>query len=656
MPRSQGTSRKGKPKKNDRAAGMGRALQKSQRPAHFRAKNNKEGGMALINGIAAPSTSLNTPMDHAVKNLSLLEMDHLDDFLVQAEMAGKEFASEKERYVVLDKNGTAYNPGQKQVQWQDQHPERTNVQFSFEELSVPRRPAWNEDTTPEELERMENESFLEWRRAIAAKEEELFSQITDQHAYFSKTVTPYEKNLHVWRQLWRVLERATCVAGVIDGRNPNFYISDDLKQYAKELGKPMLLIVNKGDYLSKAQRALWSEYFKERNWEHVFFSAHIEQAKLDKAAKHKEDSDDEEIPASGTKAVDAEEDTDPSRLLTREELTEFMMSFAKSHGCEPNPRYNNRLQFGTVGFPNVGKSSVINVLMGNSKHTHGLTRVGVAAQPGKTKHFQTLLLPDRDDMMLCDCPGLVFPSFVSNTADLIAAGVYPIAQMRDHWPVIELICQRIPREIINASYGIQLPEHSAQELKEKGLEKARPPTAEEFLTTYCVARSMLAASSGVPDFTRASRIVIKDYVSGKLLYCHPPPNVPDKVKFHLETVKTAIANTAKLREKFASHLPTNTTETDEPVDDDQSGVKKEADFDADLLEIIGESTEIGVGGGGKRGKAHKKIKKKGGKRGSRDPDPYGCHKTPDELLNEKPAAGLVMNGKKGNGWRHRVSQ
>merc|ERR1719199_1940496 len=140
-----------------------------------------------------------------------------------------------------------------------------------------------------------------------------------------------------------------------------------------------------------------------------------------------------------------------------------------------------------VGFPNAGKSSVINVLAGVSKHTHGLVRVGVAAQPGKTRHFQTLHLPDRDDVLLCDCPGLVFPSFVSSTADLIAAGVYPIAQMRDHWPVVEIICKRIPREVLNAHYGIKLPVPSEQELREKGLwdgssKKILPtPTAEELL-------------------------------------------------------------------------------------------------------------------------------------------------------------------------------
>ena len=41
---------------------------------------------------------------------------------------------------------------------------------------------------------------------------------------------------------------------------------------------------------------------------------------------------------------------------------------------------NDRLHVGTVGYPNVGKSSLINVLCGRK-------RVGVAAMPGKTKHF-----------------------------------------------------------------------------------------------------------------------------------------------------------------------------------------------------------------------------------------------------------------------------
>ena len=287
--------------------------------------------------------------------------------------------------------------------------------------------------------------------------------------------------------------------------------------------------------------------------------------------------------------------------------------------------------------------------MGSSKHTHGLVRVAVAAQPGKTKHFQTLLLPNRDDMMLCDCPGLVFPSFVSNTADLIAAGVYPIAQMRDHWPVVELICRRIPREIVNASYGIKLPEPSPEGLQQRGLKNVPPPTAEEFLSTYCVARNMLAASSGVPDYTRASRIVIKDYVSGKLLFCHAPPNVTESgiAAFHRETVATAFHNTKKLRDKLLAQqdkmaVKTNEIENaehDKPAEDGDPA----NDIDLDLLDIIGASAGDGEEKkGGKRGKAHKTRNKHGRKgRKDRDSDPYGCHADPDEMLKKEIVGGGV---------------
>ena len=54
----------------------------------------------------------------------------------------------------------------------------------------------------------------------------------------------------------------------------------------------------------------------------------------------------------------------------------------KGDGDDSDEEEDNdgRLVVGTVGYPNVGKSSVINVLVGTKK-------VGVAALPGKTKHF-----------------------------------------------------------------------------------------------------------------------------------------------------------------------------------------------------------------------------------------------------------------------------
>lgn len=304
----------------------------------------------------------------------------------------------------------------------------------------------------------------------------------------------------------------------------------------------------------------------------------------------------------------------------------------------------------------MGKSSVINVLVGASKSTHGVVRVGVAAQPGKTKHFQTLLLPDRSDMMLCDCPGLVFPSFVSSTADMIAAGVYPIAQMRDHWPVVSLICKRVPRDVLNAHYGIRIPEPSEQELREKGWKAGKaaallpPPTAEELLGTYCIQRSMLAPSSGVPDYQRASRVVVKDYSEGKLLYCHTPPlsdgsndDAEREEEYQRETLKTAIRNTnnAKKLQKLEHSLEVAAAKAKQVLNEDGDF----DDFDSILDDLDSEDKN-----GDKRGKSHGTIKKWGKKgRKLRNKDPYGCHSDPDSVLQSPgtiTGSGAIVNAGK----------
>lgn len=109
---------------------------------------------------------------------------------------------------------------------------------------------------------------------------------------------------------------------------------------------------------------------------------------------------------------------------------------------------------GLVGYPNVGKSSTINSLIGEKK-------VSVSSTPGKTKHFQTIHLSP--NIVLCDCPGLVFPQFATTKADLVCDGVLPIDQLREYTAPVALIAKRLPKEVLEAIYGLRIGYKSKEE-------------------------------------------------------------------------------------------------------------------------------------------------------------------------------------------------
>lgn len=127
------------------------------------------------------------------------------------------------------------------------------------------------------------------------------------------------------------------------------------------------------------------------------------------------------------------------------------------------------MNVGFVGYPNVGKSSSINALAGTKM-------VAVAATPGKTKHFQSIKIAD--DLTLVDCPGLVFPNYAVLKEDLVCNGVLPIDQLRDGVPATALVCNRIPRQLLEATYGLHLIKPAEDE------DQNRPPTASELLTGF----------------------------------------------------------------------------------------------------------------------------------------------------------------------------
>lgn len=100
--------------------------------------------------------------------------------------------------------------------------------------------------------------------------------------------------------------------------------------------------------------------------------------------------------------------------------------------------------------------------------------------------------------------------------------------MREHTGPVGLVAKRIPQPFLEAIYGIKI---QTRPIEEGG---TGIPTAEELLRTYATARGFQTQGLGQPDESRASRYILKDYVNGKLLYVHPPPDIEDAKAFNSE--------------------------------------------------------------------------------------------------------------------------
>lgn len=235
---------------------------------------------------------------------------------------------------------------------------------------------------------------------------------------------------------------------IVDARNPSLFRCEDLEAYVKEVdpNKENLLLINKSDFLTEAQREMWAKYFRQEGIKAVFFSAlsgqeldsireEEEQAKNTESGNSPQDqesrtrlesetSESEENQTANVEECRQDLETltvnlkkqnasiPPGQLATGEESnasTEHTCSHSSSSKNQPSSFvtssnllsrselievfrmiYTKRrllgkvVTIGLVGYPNVGKSSTINCLMQGKK-------VSVSATPGKTKHFQVSL-------------------------------------------------------------------------------------------------------------------------------------------------------------------------------------------------------------------------------------------------------------------------
>ncbi|KAI6059792.1 Guanine nucleotide-binding protein-like 3-like protein [Aix galericulata] len=150
---------------------------------------------------------------------------------------------------------------------------------------------------------------------------------------------------------------------------------------------------------------------------------------------------------------------------------------------------------GVVGYPNVGKSSLINSLK--------RSRVcGVGATPGVTRCLQAVQL-DRH-IQLLDCPGVVMETGAPPAAAPLRGALAP-QRLKDPLGPAAAILRRCPPQQLSELYGV-------------------PPCADprQFLS-HLARRQGRLRPGGLPDPHAAAVALLHDWTSGKIsYYTHPP--------------------------------------------------------------------------------------------------------------------------------------
>ncbi|RYG63921.1 hypothetical protein EON64_15000, partial [archaeon] len=168
-----------------------------------------------------------------------------------------------------------------------------------------------------------------------------------------------------------------------------------------------------------------------------------------------------------------------------------------------------QISVGVIGYPNTGKSSLINTLTGNKSCV-------TAPVPGQTKVWQYVKLTQK--IHLIDSPGIVYEGEEESEVDTVLKGVVRAERLKSPPDFIPPILQRVQAKYLNKQYAVNF----------KGFEPSGDHAQDmvqalEFLSLVAIRSGRLLAG-GEPDVDSVSKMVINDFQRGKLPYFVPPPS------------------------------------------------------------------------------------------------------------------------------------
>ncbi|XP_029947046.1 guanine nucleotide-binding protein-like 3-like protein [Salarias fasciatus] len=281
-----------------------------------------------------------------------------------------------------------------------------------------------------------------------------------------------------YREFKKVVEASDVILEVLDARDPLGCRCPQVEQAVIQSGtnKKIVLVLNKIDLVAKEIVEKWIRYLRNEFPTVAFKASTQQQTKNLKRSN---------VPV--TQATT--ELLSSSACIGADCLMKLLGNYCR------NLDIKTAITVGVVGFPNVGKSSLINSL----KRARACS---VGATPGVTKCLQEVHLDKH--IKLLDCPGIVMATSTTDAA-MILRNCVKIEQLVDPLPPVEAILRRCNKAQIMEHYGV-----------------SDFHTALEFLSLLARRQGKLR-KGGLPDTDKAAKGVLMDWTGGRISYfTHPP--------------------------------------------------------------------------------------------------------------------------------------
>lgn len=297
----------------------------------------------------------------------------------------------------------------------------------------------------------------------------------------------------------QVVDSADVVLYVLDARDPTSTRSKEVEQMVMAAdggSKRMIFILNKIDLVPPPVLRSWLIHLRRS-----FPTLPLRASKSAPNAKTFEHKD---LTMKGTS----------------ETLFKALKTFAESR------QLKRSIKVGIIGYPNVGKSSVINAL--GARMGGRAVAAPVGAEAGVTTSLREVKLDNK--LKLLDSPGIVFPntqesskeSKVQQQARLILLNAVPPKEINDPVPAVALLLKRLSAS--EELFAKLMEVYDLPALHSIGSDKTT-----DFLVQVARKRGRLGRG-GVPNLNSAAHTVINDWRDGRIQgWAHPPKYVPAEI-------------------------------------------------------------------------------------------------------------------------------